>query len=1204
MKSTGVSLMKYVRILSWGDNMRLKRLEIYGFKSFADKTVIEFPQGITAIVGPNGSGKSNIVDAVRWVLGEQSAHELRGERVEDLIFNGSAMRRKLGFAQVSLTFDNSDGFLPTEFSEILITRKAYRSGESEYYINKARCRLKDIQDLFLDTGLGKNSFAMVGQGQVESIIEAKPKDRRLLFDEAAGINKYKAKKDETLRKLERTEIDLARVTDIAGELENRIEPLKEAKEKATIYLDLTAKLTKARENLVMAEAWELFQSIQLANRRKTDYENELIAHGAKLNRLESSEITLKEELRELDETLMAKQNKLYQTEQELQNINADLRVIKEKRESLKDKVEMARNLIKERNMQITEKENINQNALGQETNLKKELAEIKALLQQKQQELNNYLALQKQTQQGIEELKDLLFEKSHQLAEKRNEKARLNREIELLLINIDKSKETLGLKQEESSEKKGRIEELEIAKEQSKEKGVKILAQLDNLTELIKLKETELKTEQQEFSALEDVFREKSARLKALQATEAEYAGYQGGVRAVLKASLPGIMGPVARLITVSDQFTKAAEAVLGSQLQGLVTITDVAAENAITYLKEKRLGKATFYPLNLLEARVLPKDDRHLLSLPGVLGLLADYLDCDKNLRVLADFLGGRTFVTDNLTSARALAHNCKSRYRIVTLDGEVINSGGTMTGGEEREERVGLLKRQALVGQLQKECEAEGVKLAQGKKALEAKENELKEKQYQLVKIKEELQAEILNTETLSVQIKPIQSLMEGLSQEIEMLRKDIKDNEEQLKSYQIQLTTLDKENATLMAEEAATREKLKSLTEIEWTDEAKLREEYQALKDREIRALERVNYAEKERKVLEAELAKIKSENEETYDDLRGLFFEETKERLQALEKNQAWQVTLLKSDFLRQILTQNKEEKASLIQKLENCEAEIKKMRPIVSRSESDLREASTELARLEGQKEATVNKAEELGINLESLSPDVALPSGERHKLNNFCKHLDREITELGAVNIGAIDEFKEVSERYNFLSTQINDLVEAKTDLLEVLTKLDKASRERFQEAFLEIKAEFEKLYKVLFGGGEATLVLEEGDLLEAGVDIKAQPPGKKLQNIALLSGGEKALTAIALIFAVLCVRQVPFYLLDEIDAPLDEANLERYSYLIKEKAKTSQIILITHRRRSMESAHLLYGVAMEEKGVSKILTLRLEDEQAAIATE
>jgi len=1204
MKSTGVSLMKYVRILSWGDNMRLKRLEIYGFKSFADKTVIEFPQGITAIVGPNGSGKSNIVDAVRWVLGEQSAHELRGERVEDLIFNGSAMRRKLGFAQVSLTFDNSDGFLPTEFSEILITRKAYRSGESEYYINKARCRLKDIQDLFLDTGLGKNSFAMVGQGQVESIIEAKPKDRRLLFDEAAGINKYKAKKDETLRKLERTEIDLARVTDIAGELENRIEPLKEAKEKATIYLDLTAKLTKARENLVMAEAWELFQSIQLANRRKTDYENELIAHGAKLNRLESSEITLKEELRELDETLMAKQNKLYQTEQELQNINADLRVIKEKRESLKDKVEIARNLIKERNMQITEKENINQNALGQETNLKKELAEIKALLQQKQQELNNYLALQKQTQQGIEELKDLLFEKSHQLAEKRNEKARLNREIELLLINIDKSKETLGLKQEESSEKKGRIEELEVAKEQSKEKGAKILAQLDNLTELIKLKETELKTEQQEFSALEDVFREKSARLKALQATEAEYAGYQGGVRAVLKASLPGIMGPVARLITVSDQFTKAAEAVLGSQLQGLVTITDVAAENAITYLKEKRLGKATFYPLNLLEARVLPKDDRHLLSLPGVLGLLADYLDCDKNLRVLADFLGGRTFVTDNLTSARALAHNCKSRYRIVTLDGEVINSGGTMTGGEEREERVGLLKRQALVGQLQKECEAEGVKLAQGKKALEAKENELKEKQYQLVKIKEELQAEILNTETLSVQIKPIQSLMEGLSQEIEMLRKDIKDNEEQLKSYQIQLTTLDKENATLMAEEAATREKLKSLTEIEWTDEAKLREEYQALKDREIRALERVNYAEKERKVLEAELVKIKSENEETFDDLRGLFFEETKERLQALEKNQAWQVTLLKSDFLRQILTQNKEEKASLIQKLENCEAEIKKMRPIVSRSESDLREASTELARLEGQKEATVNKAEELGINLESLSPDVALPSGERHKLNNFCKHLDREITELGAVNIGAIDEFKEVSERYNFLSTQINDLVEAKTDLLEVLTKLDKASRERFQEAFLEIKAEFEKLYKVLFGGGEATLVLEEGDLLEAGVDIKAQPPGKKLQNIALLSGGEKALTAIALIFAVLCVRQVPFYLLDEIDAPLDEANLERYSYLIKEKAKTSQIILITHRRRSMESAHLLYGVAMEEKGVSKILTLRLEDEQAAIATE
>ena len=1204
MKNTGVSSTKYVRILSWGDNMRLKKLEIYGFKSFADKTVIEFPQGITAIVGPNGSGKSNIVDAIRWVLGEQSARELRGERVEDLIFNGSALRRKLGFAQVSLTFDNSDGLLPTEFNEILITRKAYRSGESEYYINKARCRLKDIQDLFLDTGLGKNSFAMVGQGQVESIIEAKPKDRRLLFDEAAGINKYKAKKDETLRKLERTEIDLARVTDIAGELENRIEPLKEAKEKATIYLDLTAKLNKARENLVMAEAWELFQSIDLANSRKEDYENELIAHGAKLNRLESSEITLKEELRELDEKMMVKQNKLYQREQELQNINADLRVIKEKRESLKDKIEMARNLIKERNVQITEKENINQSALDQEINLKKELAEIKASLQQKQQELNNYLAEQKKTQQGIEDLKDLLFEKSHQLAEKRNEKARLNREIELLLLNIERSKETLGLKLDESSAKKGLINKLEVAKEQSKQKGAEILTQIDNLTELIKLREIELKTEQHEFNVLEDVYREKSARLKALQATEAEYSGYQGGVRAVLKASLPGILGPVARLIKVSDQFTKAVEAVLGGQLQGLVTTTDVAAEKAITYLKEKRLGKATFYPLNLLEARVLPKDDRHLLSLPGVLGLLTDYLDCDQNLQVLADFLGGRTFVTDNLASARALAHNCKSRYRIVTLDGEVINSGGTMTGGEEKEERVGLLKRQALIEQLQKECEAEGIQLTQGKKALEGKLNEFKEKQYQLATIKEELQAEILHTETLSAQIKPIQSLVEGLSLEIETFRKDINESEEQLKSYQIQLTTLDNENAILITEEATTREQLKNLTEIEWTDETKLREEYQALKDRETRALERVNYAVKERQVLEAELAKIKIENDETFADLRGLFLEETKERLQTLQKNQAWQVTLLKSEFLRQSLTQNKEEKASLLQRLEDCEVEIKKMRPIVSRSESDLRDASTELARLEGQKEAIVNKAEELGINLESLSPNIALPSEERHKLNSFCKKLDRDIVELGAVNVGAIDEFKEVSERYSFLSTQINDLVEAKTDLLEVLAKLDKASRERFQEAFQEIKAEFEKLYKVLFGGGEATLVLEEGDLLEAGVDIKAQPPGKKLQNIVLLSGGEKALTAIALIFAVLCVRQVPFYLLDEIDAPLDEANLERYGYLIKEKAKTSQIILITHRRRSMESAHLLYGVAMEEKGVSKILTLRLEDEQAAIATE
>lgn len=1184
--------------------MQLKKLEIYGFKSFADKTVIEFPQGITAIVGPNGSGKSNVADAIRWVLGEQSARELRGEKVEDFIFSGSLERHRLGYAQVSLTFDNSDGFLATEFSELTITRKAYRTGESEYYINKSRCRLKDIQELFLDTGLGKNSFAMVSQGQVDAIVEAKPKERRLLFDEAAGINKYKAKKDETLRKLERTKLDLSRATDIAIELENRLEPLKDAKEKAEKYLEISKELNEAKESLMLAELWELWQGLNEAKKNKAEKENELIGLNSKLSGFEATEAKVKEELRILDESISSKQQHLYGIEQSLQDLSSDLRVYKERKENLYDKSKLFKETIREKELQIAEKKGAIKKARDKEENLKHDLFKIKETLTEKQKELEEYLQSKQNARKKLENLKDLLFEKSQEISEHRNTKNQVEREIELGLLTLTKIEELLAEKRKEQELTTNEVDKLTNEIKKAQTICEELTLQIKNQAEFILGTEEKLKTSFQDFHTKQDVYRQKSAQLKALETTEAEYYGYYEGVRSVLKASLPGVLGVVAKLVDVPDHITKAAEAVLGAQLQGIVTQSDVAAEKAIRFLRENRQGRATFYPLNLIEARPLPEKDRVFLNSDGVLGLLADFLGADSHLRGLTEYLGGRTFVTDSLENARKLAQKSHSRYRIVTLDGDVIWSGGTMTGGEEKEEKVGLLKRQSIKRDLQDECQKEAEHLEELEKQLEKAQFELKLEKEKLEILKEDLRQEQLKVETLKARLWPLQSGSENCSLQIEKILKELSETKDRVEVLQNNKAVLDNQKDNLLLEEKAIRENLQALSTKEWTDEDRLRDGYQRLKDQETSAKERVSFAEKEKEDHLEDLKGLMEEHRQMKGELVALFLNEIIDRQNILMVEKTQITTLFKSDSLRKTLSLARDKRAETLVVLEQLEDEIKRTRPMITLAENNLRDASTVLARLEGQLETLKEKAEEMAIVLENLDESVSLPKAERVKLSQRCKHLEREVAKLGHVNIGAIEEYKEVSERYSFLETQINDLIEAKEDLMQVLAKLDKISRERFMEAFLEIKAEFERLFKELFQGGEATLVLEEGDILEAGVEIKAQPPGKKLQSIALLSGGEKALTAIALIFAVICVRRVPFYLFDEIDAPLDEANLERYVELVKEKAKGSQIILITHRRRSMEAANLLYGVTMEEKGVSKIISLRLEDEEAAAVIE
>ncbi|MFA6694325.1 MAG: chromosome segregation protein SMC [Bacillota bacterium] len=1191
--------------------MQLKKLEVYGFKSFADKTVIEFPAGITAIVGPNGSGKSNVVDAIRWVLGEQSAKELRGEKVEDFIFNGSKTRHKLGYTQVSLTFDNCDSYLSTDFNEVTITRKAYRSGESEYYLNKSRCRLKDIQELFLDTGLGRHSFAMISQGQVESLIEARPIDRRQLFDDACGINKYKVKKDETLRKLERTELDLARATDIALELEGRIEPLKVAKENAERYLELKDALTESKEKLILSEYLVYWKAANLKREEKVHAENQTIELNNKLHQLEVNEAKLKNDYDQIEENLSKKQNELFSLEQSLQQIAGDLRVIKERQVNLREKNRLIKETIFSSKMQKKEQEEKLLEAQSFENTLLKELNTLKEELDKKQVELEEYLLSKQNNQTEIEKTKDDLFSLVQEISDKKNQKNQLEKDLDLIQTFLSREESArLDIKNQlESLEKEKTALEIEIAT--LEEANTNLQTNIDEKTKDLKIEQEKLLNQTALYDQKKEKLRAQNARYEALCATEEDLIGYQAGVKAILKAKKPGILGAIAKIIKVDNELTKAVEAVLGGQLQGVVTSTDFAAQKAIDFLKEEKLGKATFYPLNLLEARPLPESDLKLLDLPGVLGLLSEFLEFnhpyDKqkdSLNLLAKYLGGRTFVTDNLENARQLARACRSRYRIVTKTGEVIWTGGTMSGGEEKEERVGLLKRQALTRYLKEEI-LEGSKLlTKEKTALESFALEVDQKNSNLIDLVNKLKQEQMRLDSLKSNILPISEKIAALENEIntslieeERLDVQTKTANKSIEEVALEITKLEKKQKTLL-------EDLNYLVSKEWTKEPVLRASYQQLKDQETIKRERLASSESKRDELLAIKDEIAVKIASQYEELGRVMLSQVQERLNALNKNKLRAVLLFESETTRKSLKTQREEKAKMLELIGSIETQINALRPEISKIEALLRDITGEYAKLESQIENTTEKAEELGISILDVSDAYDIPKEERTKLQQVVRMLDKEINALGIVNVGAIGEYKEVYERYTFLSTQITDLSTAKADLLEVLSQLDKQSREKFLEAFYEIKAEFESLFTNLFGGGQATLLLEEGDILEAGIEIKAQPPGKKLQSIALLSGGEKTLTAIALVFAVISVKKVPFYLFDEVDAALDEANLLRFLALIKDKAEASQIILITHRRRSMEEAHLLYGVTMEEKGVSKILALRLEDKNAAATYE
>ena len=997
--------------------MQLKRLEAYGFKSFADKITIDFDAGITAIVGPNGSGKSNITDAIRWVLGEQNVRNLRGARAEDIIFTGSAARKALGLAEVSLFFAN-DGTLPVDFREVVVTRRLYRSGESEFFINRARCRLKDIYNLFADTGIGHDSMSIIGQNRIDDILNSKPEERRLFFEETAGITKYRSRKRETVRRLTDTEGNLVRVQDIIREIENQLEPLAQQAERTRIYNGLAEEQKKCRLTQLAQDYGRESKRQQDNNEKLQQKREEALAAEAEVNKAEARRQELNHKLIELEKSMQAQAGESEKIRQKMEATSREIATLEERQE---------------------------------------QSASAKERILARRQELSSSLA------RNVAELATLT-------AEEKQKQADLKLAGELLQKERERAASYKGL----------------IASRQQ---------EVNQAREGVLVAQRKLNSLQQEQAMLERM--------------QLAYEGFGKAPKAVLKAREPwrkGVAGAVAELIDVPAQYVTAIEVALGSAQQNLVTRDTETAKAAIAFLKQQRLGRVTFLPLSTIVQRTAP--EVQVTGEPGVIGWGSSLVKVEDNYRKVADFLLARTLVVDTLDHALALARKHNQKLRIVTLTGELLNPGGSLSGGGKGHQEAGFLNRSA-------EIEALGEKILQAQQRAEEAEKGL----------------------------ASVQQLLDEARQDAEELSGLIHERE--------------------IKEAVLKQETLRSRDKLDACREAKEREE-KALLDNE----------QEEKELAEGLEASLR--------------------RLQELNKQQqSWQRSYDKSQDQHEILYRERMEMLEENQELEKAAQKA-------ARSHHQVQEEIHKLELIGAKLEMVLSEWQESIFSEYGLTPERAAEEAldmEPGALKKRLQELNQQIRDLGPVNPNALQEHEELSKRHSFMEKQAGDLVEAKDNLEKILTEMDEAMSRQFKDAFAQIQIYFREIFVRLFGGGEAELRLtDEEDVLNAGVEILVTLPQKKRQNMSALSGGERALTVIALLFSFLRYKPSPFSVLDEIDAPLDEANVVRFGKFLQEFAEETQFIVVTHRKGTMEAVDTMYGVTIEDAGVSRILSVKLDD--------
>lgn len=1179
--------------------MQLKSLEISGFKSFADKTKIDFQAGMTGIVGPNGSGKSNIIEAIRWVLGEQAVKSLRGTKMTDVIFAGSANRKPLNMAKVTITFDNSDHFLPLDYAEVSITRKLFRNGDSDYLINNQSCRLKDITNLMIDTGLGKDSFSVISQGRVEAVFNAKPEDRRSIIEDVAGVLKYKKDKLTTENKLAETTDYLDRVNDIIAELNQQKGPLEEQASLARDYQDqkqkydyldrsrLVKKLTIARDQLQGVN-----EKLTNAKALVAKYQRDVDAGATKLAELKTQQTAA---LKHKDE--LAAQNldltKTIENTQGQQGVDAERR---QNQQSEQERLNATLTTTERQIAELTEQQGQLQQTLAEQQNQVKTLKATVAELT-----TATSAAGRQQLADELEKLRNAYIDEKQIQAELNNEAKNLTKQHQQSGTQSSALAERLAQAQANLKRVQTTVDvhnrdqrDLENQVNQQQSKLTAQQAQVKHNAE-------EIDTQQQRWLDAAGMMQREKSRLEALQAVQERYTNFYAGVRMVLqhRQQFSGVAGAVSELLTVPAQYTKAVEVALGGQLQNVVCDTQQTAKAVVNFLKQNHAGRATFLPIERITARQLPVNTEHeLLQQPGVLGVASELVDCEPRLMAIKRYLLGTTAIVDTLDHAMAISRTRRFRCKLVTVDGETIAASGAITGGATRHDDNGLLQQQqsaekiaANVQQMQSELVTYEQGLADLKKAnqdltaqVETSRQQLSQLKDQLSQVQAQLQAAQSEQTRLSRQVK-------ALAYEQQQAQADDSYDELVARNQQAQAENAAK-LADYQAKMATVQQQQTDYESYQQTQAAKLQAQREAL----ITAQEHVKQTQQQLTQCQTNLAQAQQTKQQTAQDLAAIQTTLASQQMSVAERDAVLKKAQAQQTEVQKAQATCENQLATLNDDVEALSTKQVRLQQLAAAATDDYRRLELSQTKLTGEVDhATADLAEKYQLTVAAAQEDVS--PLELLAISEQLKLLKRGLDEIGTVNLGAIDEFERVKERFDFLNNQANDLKEAKEHLLQTMTDLDTTVATRFKTAFDQVASEFSTIFEQMFGGGKAELILTDPDhLLTSGVDIMAQPPGKKFQRLSLLSGGERALTAITLLFAILAVRPVPFSILDEAEAALDDANVDRFSQYLNDFQTGTQFVIITHRKGTMMHADVLYGVTMEESGVSKMVSVSLSD--------
>lgn len=1182
--------------------MFLKRLEVVGFKSFADRIGIDFVPGVTAVVGPNGSGKSNVIDAIRWVLGEQSAKSLRGAKMEDVIFAGSASRKPLNFAEVTIVLDNEDEQFPMSFSEISVTRRVYRSGESEYLLNNQHCRLKDITDLFMDSGLGKEAFSIISQGRVDEILNSRPDDRRTIFEEAAGVLKYKLRKKKAEQKLVETDDNLNRVLDILHELDGRLEPLKIQASTAKDYLRMTEELREADIALIVHDLVKQQEELESIKKQHEQIEQQKNQQSSKIHELQTSIEQLRGQIQEIDTHLERSQEQLVEASTEVERWEGRKALMHEKRLNLEKQLNQLQQSLKDAKYQEEELLKSEQESKNQFEQKKNQIQALKAEIQQLDLSLNSTVV---EIEQQIEEAKNKYIDLLNEEATVKNELKHIEQQLtqyeETEERMADRSEEILKKLTEVSSKKNQYGERLHILEKRLSE----TMQQYDVLQRQVKIKESSLEEKQQMLYKAYQHQQQLKARKETLEELASDFSGFFHGVKEILLArdrgELNGIEGAVAELIQVEGKYSKAIETALGSAMQHIITKSEQDAQKAIGWLKLKRAGRATFLPKSVMKSRKLfPTQIEQATRHPAFIQLAHELVEFDESNRNIIEYLLGNVLVAEHLEGASEIAKMCGYKYRVVTLDGDIVNAGGSLTGGSVKQQNS-IFTRKAELDQLTANLSQMEQTILQAEKFIATEKNELAKLRDQAESIK--LQGENDRKEEMEIRSKFIELEMEeknlqntvnlassekttAISRRDTLLTKKM-EAEERLEELKIELQQVNE------AVEKFTALKTQSETEKDALREqsAKKRSDLAVLK-------EQLNQLSIKTAELALERSKVKQLIESIAQEIRWIQNDEENQYTEQ-EIEQAVKDWTEKRESISKDIQEKRKLRIEYQQQLSSLEEQLKEWQRIHQGILEELRSIDVKKSKIEFEIHRLHSLLEEdYEMDFEEAMEE-ALEIEDVEQTRKKVKLLKISIEELGPVNLTAIEEYERVSERHTFLTEQRNDLVEAQDTLNKTIEEMDEEMSVRFKKSFDMIQEQFNHVFRELFGGGHADLILLDPEhILETGIEIVAQPPGKKLQSLSLLSGGERALTAIALLFAILNTRPVPFVILDEVEAALDEANVERYSAYLRKLSHDTQFIVITHRKGTMEGADVLYGITMQESGVSKLVSVKLEDQK------